>query len=354
MTLRLPVFHFALFTLFLLTIAWPDSLLASPARCGVILPLTGPLASIGSSIKNSMLLSQEKLKSESVVTFIFEDDQFVPRNTVTLVNRLIDLDRVSCLVVFGSTTSLSVVDIVERNALPTIAIAITPKVALSKKYVVRHYILASSQAEKIVGQVNKLGYSDLAILSTQQDAALALREHFLKLWTKKPLLDEQLLPGDTDCRALALKVKTLAPPALMLNLLPPQASICSKQLRQSGYRGDFFSGPFLGNRAEIAAAQGTLDRAWFVSNDDSKASEFYQDYFKRFGNAPEIEATNGYDIIRLIVEGLRSHDLNHYLHTVTNFSGILGQYSALDNTFDIPVGMHRVVNGNIEALTDKN
>ncbi len=339
-----------------LSLVWMAGMMASPIlaeaiplKCGVVLPLTGPMSSLGASIMNSMILAHEDAHGADSVDFIFEDDQFTPRNTVALVTKLINIDQVACLVVFGSTTSLSIADLVERRGVPTISIAISEKVSAGKQYIMRHYIRVSTQAEGLAREVEKRRYPSVAILSTEQDAALALREAFLSRWGKVPVLDERLVPGMLDCRGTALKVKGAAPSAVMLNLLPPQTAICSRQLREMGYKGEFFSGPFAGNQSEITASQGALDGAWFIRNDDSLAGEYYVKYQSRFSAAPEIEGSNGYDVAKLIIAGAKSKNLNEYLHTVTGFKGILGTYSAANNTFDIPVGLRTVVKGKVGA-----
>ncbi len=44
--------------------------------------------------------------------------------------------------------------------------------------------------------------------------------------------------------------------------------------------------------------------------------------------SPTAGGTNAFDIAKLFIEGTRTGDLNAYLHTVRNFQGSCGTYSA--------------------------
>ena len=98
----------------LLSTLFPLQVMAENITCGVVVPLTGGLASLGNSIKNSIQLASEKFDKEKHVSFLFEDDQYLPKNTTSAVTKFTQVDRVQCLIVFGSTPSIAVSDLAEK------------------------------------------------------------------------------------------------------------------------------------------------------------------------------------------------------------------------------------------------
>lgn len=98
--------------------------------------------------------------------FLFEDDQLLPKNTITIVNRFITVEKVDGLIVYGTPTSIAVGDIVERHKLPMIALSILGKVVQDKKYIVKHWCIAEKLNEAVSQEVRRRGYKSVAIVST--------------------------------------------------------------------------------------------------------------------------------------------------------------------------------------------
>lgn len=306
-------------------------------RCGVITAQSGPLAAVGSALKNAVILATKKNISGHKVEFLFEDDQFLAKNTLTAAYKLIDSDHIKCLITFGSTTSLAVADIAEKAKIPMISIAISPKVTEARPHVFRAYVPIERQNMVIIAEMKKRQYKSVAVVSTIQDATLAVRDYFVMTnQDVKILLNEEVLPEDRDLNTFATKIKLLNPSAVFVNLLPPQMSILSKQLRNKGYQGEFFSGPPLGNPDEIKASNGALLGSWFASIDDTKVNSFYKDYEETFNLHAPMEAIYGFESANLIINNAEHADLFDSLKSLKSFSGLLGEYSITNQVIDFP------------------
>jgi ABC-type branched-subunit amino acid transport system substrate-binding protein len=69
----------------------------------VSLPKGGALTEYGKAVKNGMILAQEtKPEVFKQIRFIFEDDQYLPKNTLSAVNKLIDIDHINLLFLWGN------------------------------------------------------------------------------------------------------------------------------------------------------------------------------------------------------------------------------------------------------------
>src|SRR5262245_32932037 len=75
-------------------------------QIGVSLPLTGALALNGEYFQRGVLMAAADTKT--TVRFIFQDDAFSPKNTVSIVKHFLGVDKVDALIVFGSNTSNAV------------------------------------------------------------------------------------------------------------------------------------------------------------------------------------------------------------------------------------------------------
>lgn len=318
-----------------------------PLRCAVIATLTGGHAPIGHSIKNSIILASEEGFLNDKVIFSFEDDAFLPRNTVSIVNKLISGKEADCIILFGSTTSLAIAGLAENAKIPTIAIAVSPKMIAGRKYIFRSYISLESQASLLSRRADELGYRSVAAITTIQDATVSLREELFRRWSVEVTLNEQVNPEDLDLRSVAARIAASGSDAVFLNLLPPQIAALSRQLRVIGYKGDFFGGPPMGNIDEVAASAGALEGAWFVSVDDARAEEFYSRYRQRFGEHPAVEGIYGYDLANILAQRPKGQDLREYLSGLKKFSGLLGSYGMEGNSLDIPAGVWTVSGGKL-------
>lgn len=318
-------------------------------RIGVILPLSGSMAYIGEDLQHAAQMADEKFDPEFKVDLIFEDNMFVPRNSVSAAQKLINNDHVHGLLVFGSSTAFAVANIAETNHVPMVADGVLEKISEGRKYVVRMFPSSAAQHKVVLHEIKQRGYKTIAIVSTTQDGLLRLRDEMVAALGKDVVYDEEFVPDNTDFGGPLARVQHLNPDAVYLLLLPPQASTFAKQLRALGYKGAFFGGPQVGNMGEIAAAQGAFDGMWFVNTAGGSAGDFFAEFEKRFGHRPIFETIPAYDSIKLLIEALRQPDPALYMRSVKNFQGLAGTFSATTrNDFDIPVRIYQVKNGKIE------
>jgi branched-chain amino acid transport system substrate-binding protein len=320
-------------------------------KIGVTVPLSGNVAKYGVSIKNGILLAQQTYDKHKVVEFFFEDDGFLPKNTVTAVKKFIGQEKVDGLLIFGSGPSLAAAPIAEQNKIPMVAFATAPEIVKDRKYVMRHFASVIKETSVLVEEVRRKKYNSVAVVATAQDAMLSLRDEFLKRISVEIVSNDEVLPGDTELRSLAVRIASVRPQAVYLLLMPGQVGIFSRQLRENGYKGDLFGAHQLEDPREVAASQGALVGAWFVSVNAVRDPTFESRYENSFGLKPGNVACNSYDTAKIIIESATSTSLISYLRTLKNFKGAMGTYGALpDGSFDVPVLLKRVTASGFEII----
>ena len=329
------------------------ALLVVGARCdaqkvsvGVVAPLTGALANVGESVRNMITLAAEDQHQNTPVTFIFEDDSFVPARTISAVRKLISHDKVSGLILFGSGTSAAAAPVAEAAGVPTIAIAMAESVVKGRPHLFRLYNSIEKQNEAIISEVRRRGYRRVAVISTQQEATLTFRDRFMQSAGVEIVANEEIAPGSTEVQTVATKMLRHQPEAVYLALLPPELSLVPSALRRLGYAGEFFGPAQLQNEAAVAAAGGSLDGAWFSCADDSAGETMYARYRTHFSDSPVPDGLHAFDAATLMIRGLNKGALQAFLRNPVGFTGVLGEYHLVEpNTYDLPVTIKRVAAG---------
>lgn len=335
------------FTLFLVVFifALNTSLYAATKKVGVIAPLTGPLSDIGTTVRNCVSLRDEEKDTHHKVEFIVEDDGFNPRATVAALHKLISSDKIDALMVFGSSTSLSVADIAEQRKIPFIAMGMSEQIAAGKSYVFRHFSTASSQHAALKQEIQRRKYQSIAIVALAQEAMINMRDVYFADPPAEVVLSEEVIPGDSDLRGIASRIKMKKPDGVYFLLLPPHISSLSRSLRDIGYKGEFFGAAPLQQKGEITAAQGTLENTWFVASDDSFAAKFKKEYLEKFASDPHPDGLPACDAAQFIIELSDEANLAEALREQKKLQGLFGSYElGPNNTFDIPVTV-KVVDG---------
>lgn len=114
-----------------------------------------------------------------------------------------------------------------------------------------------------------------------------------------------------------------------------------------------FFGPFiLDDDNEIQTAGSALDGAFFANTSNGDLS-FEKQYIAQHGRRPVLGAIGAYDITAIHAEAIRKSDetkpsIMKQLHTMSNFTGKIGSYSALtNNSFDVPTSIRRIDDGKV-------
>jgi len=90
---------------------------------GVNLPLTGEVAEFGVAVKNGIQLAVKEYPSEfGGIKFIFEDNRYDSKTSVTAFNKLKDLNKVDLVFVWGDTPSLAIAPVAEKRKTPLVAV----------------------------------------------------------------------------------------------------------------------------------------------------------------------------------------------------------------------------------------
>ncbi len=314
---------------------------------GVVLPLTGHLASAGELMKQGFDLARHEINavqpSNRQFTFIIEDDTSTPEGAVAAFNKLIDADGVS--VILGPASSSAT-----KEAFPVAqenqVVAISPTSGERGLSAIGDFVFRIPLTTDVVVPKGievtyaKLGYQRVATMydeidgfSTDRDAAL--QEAFTARGIEV-LATEPFRSGDTDFSAQLTRIQALEPDAIFVSALPPEKPGILTQAAQLGISVPFIVSSLTDVEVEAAgaAAEGTITFiGWLSTDNTSKNQAFVQNYSETFGMEPNVFAVSSYAAVYILAEAIKnaaSTDataIRDALANIRDLDTVLGKFS---------------------------
>ena len=324
-----------------------------PVKIGVIIPLSGDGASMGSAFRNGVMLAYAELSSQDKarLKISFEDDQLSPKQAVSAYQKLKASELADIVVTFASGSSNAVAPLAERDGVVMLAIATDPKIVADKKWAMNLWVTPEEECRVVLAEMKRRGYKRIARIGTLSDGVIsgikAFDEQNNGIVT---VAHDQLFPTDVkEFRTYVTRLR--ADPnldAVSVWLFPGQLAVFARELRQSGSKLPISGLEMFEDLNEIKAANGALEGAWYVNSDDA-TSEFMEKYKQKYPESSSLTASNGYDVIMLSAKATQNANsregINLFFHNLKDFNGALGTYSATgDNRFTLPAAV-KVVTG---------
>ena len=320
---------------------------SSEISIGVVLPLTGHLASTGERMKHGLDLALNEINnaqsSNTKFKFIIANDTSTPESAVAAFNKLIHQDGVS--VILGpasSSATQAAFPIAQENQI----VAISPTSAARGLSAIGDFvfrILLTTDVVILKGIETtqaKLGYQRVAtmydetdLFSTDRDAALreVLTANGVEVLTTEPFESD-----DTDFSAQLTRIKALNPDVIFVSALPPEKPGILIQGQQLGISAPFIVSSLTSVEVQAAgaAAEGAITFIGWLSTDDTPGNQtFVQNYSATFGTAPDSFAASSYASVYILAEAIKNTEstdsisIRDALANIKDFDTVLGKFS---------------------------
>lgn len=314
---------------------------------GVVLPLTGHLASAGELMKQGFDLALGEIDNGQLDSpqfkFIIEDDTSTPEGAVAAFNKLIHEDGVS--VILGPASSSAT-----KAAFPIAGenrvVAISPTAGARGLGAISDFVFRIPLATDVVVAKGipvthaKLGYQRVATMydetddfSTDRDKAL--QETFAAMGVEV-LTTEIFRSGDTDFSAQLARVQALNPDAIFVSALPPEKPLILVEADALGISVPLVVSSL--TNVEVAAAGTAAEGAitfidWLPTDDTPGNQAFVQSYNAIYGVAPNVFVAASYTSAHILAEAIKnapsadSVSIRDALANISDFDTILGKFS---------------------------
>ncbi len=276
-------------------------------KVGLILPLTGPAASIGELFKNSMEWKAEQLRSEGIpIRLYIEDTASDPKHAITAFQKLQSIHGVRLFYTTLSSASVALLPLAEKENVLLSAGATHPALTNGTKHVLRHANVITHDALLIRDFARDRQLQKVGLVFQQDDWGLAMGDNIQKLLKAEGITTatETILVGATDTRSSLAKVLSSKPDAIVLGAIGPTAGLLVKQAREQGYQGILYSSVgFVLTPDATKIAGESAKGMWYQTYVRNVA--FEEAYKERFGHAPGIVSFATYTDLELLAAAIR-------------------------------------------------
>ncbi len=286
--------------------------------------LTGNDATFGQSTKNGVDLAvgELTLKSEGKigglkVRVVSEDDQGKAEEAATVVQKLLNQDRVIAVIgEVASSRSLAAAPACQAAGVPMISPSSTnPKVTLVGDYIFRMCFIDPFQGTvmaKFAAQNLKL--KRVAILKdVKSDYSVGLTQFFTESFTAlggSILAEQAFSAGDQDFRAQLTALKAKRPEAIYIPGYYTEVGLIARQARELGLTCPLLGGDGWESDQLLKIGGSALDGSYYsnhfsVDNPDTNLQAFLGKYKGKFGAEPDAIAGLAYDAANVLFQSLQ-------------------------------------------------
>ena len=342
---------FFLTTLLVLSSALHAETVPLPLKVGAIMPLTGDAASWAEAFRNGMKMALSKLSDEDKkrMEIIYEDDGLNPVRTMGALNKLLKFNGANFFLSMSSGTSKAISPLLEQQKRTLVAIASDREISDNKKYSFTFWVTPEAEAAVMQTALKKRQVKSVSIISTFHPGSLAVRNAFTELTASEiKVVASEEVPFET--RTFKDVISKIAAnqdriDGLIVILFPGQTGIFTRQLRELGVNTPLFGFETFEEISDVKASNGAMIGGLYATA-ATGTPDFLKEYQSQFPGASLFSASNGYDFVMLLNDGIKNslnqdkvdlEKLNTYLKNVNNFSGATGRFSSTkDNRFSFP------------------
>lgn len=271
-------------------------------KIGLILPLSGDSAFIGTDIQRGINLALDEIpEAREKLTLIYEDNQFSQAKSALAARKLIDIDKVDIIISLWDAADV-IAPIVEKQDILQISIRWDPKIAEEYTHTMVFEAPYMCYADEEIKIIKQSGIKNIAIIDDGTKSNELFFSYINPLLQKENIhLVERLTfnNGYSNSKAALIKLLHKKPEIILLNLFMPDIELVTKDLLSLDFQK--ISG-FLDILTD-SKIKLKLNMPFIAGMD------FNPDFVKRFqakyNSDPVIRAPVGYDLIKMIMAVLK-------------------------------------------------
>jgi branched-chain amino acid transport system substrate-binding protein len=297
---------------------------AEPLKIGVIAPLTGSQANIGTGVVNGIKAAAKRINAQgglngSPIELIIYDDRNSPDEGVSAARRLIYEDKVKVILgSIGSSVTAAIQPLSMREKILLVTpVSMAPKLSdVGDRYFFRVTATAAMRQKAFAKfVVEKLKPKTIAYLAANDDLGRSEVESAEKIYAQlngpKTVYKTFYDPAETSFTAYLTKIKSLNPDTLFIVGDSVHAAVMVKQARALGIKSTFLSSGEAGTGQFMKlagdAANGIyLPLDWAPTFTDQASKEFLAAYIQDYGKAPDTKfAVQGWEAMWITAEAIK-------------------------------------------------
>ena len=340
---------------FMMALALTSTVLASTAmadefKLGLICPQSGSSAVSGKILLNATQMAVDEINEaggingEIPITLIDEDDEAVPANSVTVMQKLVEQDKVNAVIGSqASSCTLANMEITKAAKIPQITPA-SSNVQVTQSgnpFICQMTATDALHMQNVMKYEADQGAKTFAILYESSDfgtGGFNIASEICGDFGLEMVDSEVYNSGDTDFSVALGKMNAANPDFFIFWGYHTEVAMICNQMQQYGIDkpiiGQGYNSPELTVLGGEAVNGIMISTAFDAANPDPTVQEFDKKYTERFGEGYDQNAPQSYDAVyvikdaveRCIADGADWTDgevLNDYIHN-TSWTGVTG------------------------------
>ncbi|MSR71117.1 MAG: amino acid ABC transporter substrate-binding protein [Candidatus Taylorbacteria bacterium] len=312
---------------------------------GAVLPLTGPAALWGETVKNGMELA---LEGKTGIKVLYEDSKSTAVDGISAYN-LLQNKRVDLVVSETSTVAVPLSKLALERKLPLLVSLVAAEHSkIVNDYTTRYYTDPANYAMPAfidsISPINNV--KKIALLYRNDELGVSVKDKIVELSAtnkKEIVIQESFTPNEKDYRTILTKIKNSGARTLIFVVANPleavgivktanELNIGMPMIESSAVFAD------LNTRKQVGGIP------FYSSSYDfslpEKAKDFKEKYVAKFGKEPNFGAAFGYDILNLIdICKNKKEAVRECLSGVNKIDGVAGTANQV-SPGDFVVTMH--------------
>lgn len=343
----------------------------SPIKIGVIIPLSGPRASIGEDAKAGIDLALEDLKlsgeiKENIIELVFEDSQGDPAKGISSYKKLL-ADGATIIITQNSNISLPIAPLVTNDRVIQIAVTTTSdKYSIPNDNTFRVSGDTTPEANAMVNfivQRQKNNSGNIAILTMEDEYPQILSSKLKKKLEAQnfPIsYHTNFLPKETDFRTIIAKLKAKKIEHILAIGYQTEIGFFVKQSKELNFKPyTILTNSPVNHREFFEIAKESAEEvfcSYFYVNPQSPIAQRYN---AKHNKQINYFAANAYDGLKIAAQSLSKCNyqgdvdcLKKALYSVKNFNGASG-HKRMDDVFgdmQDEVTIYQARNGKFEPF----
>ncbi len=324
-------------------------------KSGMMLPLSGDMASYGDATKRAIEMVKEDIKNtKNHYEFVLEDSGTDTAKAATIIRKLVFTDKINAVMGYISSTAMVVAPIAEENKIPSFWFVSAPEASVGA-YNFRLYPDLVTGAEMISKKIKSEKKKSIAIIYQNIPSMNYMVADMLPVYTQelKIVMNENFIPDEKNFFALIQKIKSANPDYIVFEATPPETDIFFKQLRENKVNIPVTGFQLLGMTSNLEMLNGM----WDV--DTAQSNPRFITRYKQMGGTDNLfYADYVYTMLMALINGFENastDNMDEFIAAAAETESPIGKLEVSGDK-DLVIHNHiyqHVVNGKKEIMENR-
>lgn len=226
-------------------------------KIGMLLPLSGSYASGGVDNQRGVEAALAAAKSPTQLDIVYADSKADPVTGINEFRRLTETEKVLGVYVMRGSVGMPLNPLSQSSGISLLGGAGNKDFATLNQYAFQAWSKSDEEGAFLAQIFKNRGYDLTALLTVQDDWQSSVSEGFrasMKNLGLKIVLDQEVIPTESDFRSLLLKIKSSSPKAIFANLGVNQMAPFLRQVKDLGISTQIYCNFWVAKKDVIESA----------------------------------------------------------------------------------------------------